>query len=79
MKNQSQTNCTSTKRDKGSSICTDEVENKKIASQQKQNNSEALKCLFEMARQSKNNKSIVGKPSIPAKNGNINMSVEEKI
>ena len=32
-----------------------EMEGKKIAHQLKQNNSEAFKCLFRMAKQSKNN------------------------
>ena len=57
-----------------------ETEVTKIADQLKQNKSEALKRLFAMTRQSKkNNKDIVGMPCTSGKDGNIKVSMDDKM
>ena len=57
-----------------------EVKAKNIADQLERNKSEELKCLFRIARQSKKyNKDIIGMPCIPSKDGNIKVSLEDKM
>ena len=54
------------------------LDGKKIADQLEQKQSEVLKSLFGITRQSKkNNKNTAGMPCICGKNGNIKVSLED--
>ena len=51
-----------------------QMKDKNIADHLKQNKSEAIKCLFGKAKESKkNNKDIIGMPSLCGKDGNIKL------
>ena len=56
-----------------------EIKSKKIADQLEQNKSAALKCLFGMTRQSKQNKDIIGMSCVRGKDGNIKVSPKNKM